>query len=152
MSKQLDEAVSREIAEKINSKDKEYFQNAYQAALVTAGSLYTQGFLVLAAKPYRIIEHGWIELEDRIIDPTLPFLNCKAENLHYYSAQQLTVKQLKAAVEEANEDYPEDNPLPVYGAAPYEYYGDVMLGGAEYLAAYQAAEAKWKELNDPQYN
>lgn len=152
MSKQLDEAVSREIATTITAKDKEYFHNAYKAALATEGAVYVQGFLVLAAKPYRIIEHGWIELENRIIDPTLPFLNCKAQNLYYYSAQQLSVKQLKAAIEEAKEDYPEDNPLPVYGAAPYEYYGDVMLGGAEYLAAYQAAEAKWKELNDPQYN
>ncbi|MBE9190282.1 hypothetical protein IQ230_07895 [Gloeocapsopsis crepidinum LEGE 06123] len=152
MSKQLDETVSREIANNIKSKAKDSFDNAYKAALATEGALYVQGFLVLAAKPYRIIEHSWIELEEQIIDPTLPFLNHKAQDLYYYPAQQLTLKQLKAAIEEAQEDYPEDNPLPVYGAAPYEYYGDVMLGGAEYLAAYQAAEAKWKELSDPQYN
>lgn len=152
MSKQLDESLSREIANTINSKDKQCFQNAYQAALATEGSVYVQGFLVLAAQPYRIIEHAWIEREAQILDPTLPFLNRKAQDLYYYPAQQLTVKQLKAAIEEAKEDYPEDNPLPVYGAAPYEYYGDLMLGGADYLAAYQAAEAKWKELNDPIYN
>lgn len=57
------------------------------------------------------------------------------------------MKQLKDAIEEAKEDYPEDNPLPIYGSAPYEYYGDVMLGGKEYLEAYQAAEAKCRELN-----
>jgi hypothetical protein len=56
------------------------------------------------------------------------------------------VKQLKAAVEEAIEDYPEDPPLPVYGAAPYEYYGDKMLGGRDYQAAYEEALAKCREL------
>lgn len=58
----------------------------------------------------------------------------------------MSVKQLTAAIEEAQEDYPEDEPLPVYGAAPYEYYGDVMLGGADYAAAYAQAEAKSREL------
>jgi hypothetical protein len=36
---------------------------------------------------------------------------------------------------------------PIYGTSPYEYYGDVMLGGKEYVAAYEIAEAKCKELN-----
>jgi hypothetical protein len=54
---------------------------------------------------------------------------------------------VKAIVEESKEDYPEDDPLPIYGEAPYDYYGDVMLGGQEYLIAYQAAEAKCQEIN-----
>jgi hypothetical protein len=50
-------------------------------------------------------------------------------------------------VEESKEDYQEDDPLPIYGEAPYDYYGDVMLGGIEYLTAYQAAQAKCQEIN-----
>jgi hypothetical protein len=57
------------------------------------------------------------------------------------------VKKLKAIIEESEEDYPEDDPLPIYGDAPYEYYGDVMLGDQKYLDAYQAAEVKCREIN-----
>lgn len=149
MSKSLDTTLSTEIAKRIKSKAQASFDNAYRAALETKDAMYVQGFLAFAGDPFKPIEHSWIELEDQIIDPTLPHLNRKAQGLHYFAAQRLTVKQLKAAIEEAQEDYPDDNALPVYGAMPYEYYGDVMLGGKEYLEAYQAAEAKCKELNRP---
>jgi hypothetical protein len=147
MNKPLDKALSIEIAEQIKSKAKTPFDNAYKAALVTEGAMYVQGFLVFAGKPYKPIEHSWIELGDRIIDPTLPHINKTDEELWYFLAHSLTVKQLKAVIEESQEDYPEDDPLPIYGDPPYEYYGDVMLGGKNYLEAYQAAEAKIRELN-----
>jgi hypothetical protein len=147
MEATLDETESRQVAEKIKSKARQPFENAYRAALVIEGATYVQGFLVYAHKPYRLVEHGWVEVDQRIIDPNLPHLNKTAADLNYFPAQRLSVKQLKAAVEEAKEDYPEDNPLPIYGDAPYEYYGEVMLGGKLYLAAYQAAEAKLKALN-----
>jgi hypothetical protein len=147
MNLPLDEALSREVAERTKSKARQPFENAYKAALATAGAVYVQGFLIYASKPYRLVEHGWLEVNDHIVDPNLPHLKKKAEELIYFPAQRLTVNQLKAAVEEAKEDYPEDNPLPIYGSMPYEYYGDVMLGGQEYLDAYQAAELKCRELN-----
>jgi hypothetical protein len=114
---------------------------------VTEGAKYVQGFLVFAGKPYKPVEHGWIEVNDVIIDPTLPFLQKKPQELYYFPAQSLSVKKLKAVIEESQEDYPEDDPLPIYGEAPYDYYGDVMLGGQEYLLAYQAAEIKSQEIN-----
>ena len=67
----------------------------------------------------------------------------------YFTAQTFTVKKLKKIIEESKEDYPEDDPLPIYGNAPYEYYGEVMLGGQEYLSAYELAAAKYQELNQP---
>jgi hypothetical protein len=147
MNKPLDETLSIEISQRIKTKASKPFDNAYRAALATEGSVYVQGFLVFAGKPYQPIEHSWIELSDSIIDPNLPHLNKNSSELWYFAAQRLTVKQLKAIIEESKEDYPEDDPLPIYGDAPYEYYGDVMLGGPEYLEVYQAAEAKCKELN-----
>ena len=108
--------------------------------------LYVQGFLAVVGQPHKPIEHSWIELSDHIIDPTLPHLKRSAEALHYFPAHRLSVKQLKAAIEEAKEDYPDDDPLPIYGASPYEYYGDLMLGGKDYLDAYNAALAKCQEL------
>ncbi|MEH2349451.1 MAG: hypothetical protein V7K55_15960 [Nostoc sp.] len=158
MNKLLDETLSIETAERINSRASTPFDNAYKAALSTEGARYIQGFLAFVGKPYKPIEHSWIELGDasevRIIDPTLPHLNKNPQELWYFAAQRLTVKKLKAIIEESKEDYPEDEPLPIYGEAPYEYYGDVMLGGQDYLAAYQAAEAKCKEINqlNPEIN
>lgn len=147
MSKQLDEALSLEIAERIKSKPKKTFDNAYKAAIATEGAKYVQGFLAVKGKPYQPIEHAWIELEDAIIDPTLPHLKRNIETIWYFAAQSFPVKKLKAILEESKEDYPEDDPLPIYGDAPYEYYGDVMLGGKEYKVAFDAAAAKCREVN-----
>jgi hypothetical protein len=149
MNKLVDATLSREIAKGIKGKAKDSFHNAYQAALLTPGAMYVQGFLVFAGEPYLPIEHSWIELEHSLVDPTLPHLNKNPEELYYYAAHRLSVKQLKAVVEESKEDYPEDDPLPVYGPMPYEYYGDRMLGGADYQAAYEEALAKSRELNKP---
>ncbi|MBA2748861.1 MAG: hypothetical protein H0U45_08995 [Tatlockia sp.] len=147
MSKSLDINLSTQIAEQIGSKAHKCFDNAYQAALLDNNYLYVQGFLVVGIEPYSIMEYAWIELDDEIIDPTFVSLSLDAQNLYYFPAQSLKVKHLKAVVDESKEDYPEDDPLPIYGNAPYEYYGEIMLGGKEYLAAYQAAEAKCRELS-----
>jgi hypothetical protein len=152
MSKLLDTTLSEEIAQRINSKAKDSFHNAYQAALGTPGAMYVQGFLVFLGERYLPMEHSWIELENCLVDPTLPHLDKNPEQLYYFPAQRLSVKKLKAIVEESKEDYPEDDPLPIYGAMPYEYYGDRMLGGAEYQAAYEEALAKCRELNKPKTN
>jgi hypothetical protein len=147
MTTQLDKDRSLEIAKQIKSKDKKTFDNASKAALAIEGARYVQGFLVIAGHPTQILEHAWVILEEAIIDPNLAYLNRWGEDLYYFPAQSLTAKQLKATIEEAKEDYPEDDPLPVYGKMPYEYYGEVMLGGKDYLAAYQVAEEQYKALN-----
>lgn len=145
MNKPLDEARSQELAQHVKSKTRAAFDNAYRGALATKTAMYVQGFLVIPGRR-QPLEHAWLELDDCLIDPSLPYLNHRSQDLYYFPAQRLSVKQLKAAVEEAKEDYPEDPPLPIYGTTPYAYYGDVMLGGEEYQAAYQAAEGKCREL------
>lgn len=147
MNKPLDPTRSLEIGKAIKSRADNVFDNAYRAALLTPDCKYVQGFLVFGEKPYQPIEHSWIELDDCLVDPTFAYLKKDAQKLHYFPAHTLTVKQLIAAVEEAKEDYPEDDPLPVYGKMPYDYYGDVMLGGKDYKAAYEEALAFAKELN-----
>jgi hypothetical protein len=149
MSKPLDETLSKELAKTIKSKPTKCFENAYKAALLTDGATYVQGFLTFPGEPYAPVEYAWIEVNDLIVDPTLPHLKKKTQELCYFPAQRLSVKELKAILEESEEDYPEDDPLPVYGSAPYEYYGEVMLGGKEYLQAFQEAEAKCLEFNKP---
>ena len=139
MNKPLDTTLSVEISQRIKSKAKNSFDNVYKAIKLIEGSIYVQGFLVNAQKPYKPIEHSWIELEENLVDPTLPHFNSTTQEFYYFPAHRLSVKQLLAAVEEAKEDYPDDPPLPVY-------YGDVMLGGRDYQAAYEQALAKCKEL------
>jgi hypothetical protein len=149
MNKPLDAALSREIALQIKSKEKDSFNKSYKAALLLEGSMYVQGFLVVDGKPYTPIEHSWVELDERLVDPTRLQQGDNVQERYYFPAQRLSVEELKAAVEEAKEDYPDDPPLPVYGEAPYEYYGDVMLGGKEYKDAHEQALVKCRELNKP---
>lgn len=149
MTELLDEAQSREIATRIKSKAKTCFDNACKAALAIEGALYVQGFLAVPGAPYKPIEYSWIELSERIVDPTFPHLGLQAQDIHYFPVQRWSVKQLKAILEESKEDYPEDDPLPVYGDQPYEYYGDLMLGGTDYQIAYDLASVKSRELNQP---
>ncbi len=153
----LDETLSIELANRIKSDSKNCFENAYQGVLAMSRQggdsnskiTYVQGFLVIPGTPYKPLEYGWIELEKQIIDPTFPHLGYLAQDLYYFPAQRLTVKQLQIILEESQEDYPEDDPLPVYGKQPYEYYGNSMLGGSDYQAAYEMAVAKCRELNQP---
>jgi len=157
MTNLLDETLSIELATRLKSNSKNCFENAYKGVLMisqpggisNSKATYVQGFLVIPGAPYEPLEYGWIELEQQIIDPTFPHLDCLAQYLHYFPAQKLTVKQLKAVLEESQEDYPEDDPLPIYGKQPYEYYGNSMLGGSDYQAAYELAVAKCRELNQP---
>lgn len=138
--------LSQEIASSIKSQPKKCFDNAYRAALAIEGTIYVQGFLVIPAISEQPLEYGWLELGDRIIDPTFPRLGVTAENLYYFPAQSLSIKKLTAILEESKEDYPLDDPLPVYGDVPYEYYGDLMLGGTDYQTAYMLALDKCREL------
>ena len=146
MSPTLNESLSFEIFEQVKSKAGAPFENTHRAVLTLPGATYVQGFVVLNNGQYEPIEHAWIELDEDIIDPTLPHINKARQEIYYFPAQSLSIKTLKASIEEAREDYPDDPPLPVYDAPPYEYYGDVMLGGKDYVNAYQAAKLKSREL------
>jgi hypothetical protein len=150
MAKTLDAAQSRELAKSATRRSKAPFDNAYAALTLVKDAIYVQGFLAFPGPPYHPIEHAWLEVGDTILDPMLPHLNKKAEDLYYFPAQTLTLAELESAIQEAQEDYPEDDPLPIYGTMPYAYYGDVMLGGADYLQAFDEAKARSRELNPVQ--
>ncbi|QQE67537.1 hypothetical protein GFS31_42500 (plasmid) [Leptolyngbya sp. BL0902] len=142
----LNEALSLAMAKQIKGKAGAPFDNAHRAVITLTGATYVQGFVVVNNGQDEPIEHAWIELGNDIIDPTLPHINKTQQDIDYFPAQSLSIKALKASIEEAQEDYPDDPPLPIYGAPPYEYYGDVMLGGKDYANAYQAAVLKSKAL------
>ncbi|HEY9883567.1 MAG TPA: hypothetical protein V6C98_08140, partial [Thermosynechococcaceae cyanobacterium] len=93
MNKPLDAEQSIALSTSIKSKAKTPFENAYRAALATKGAIYVQGFVALAGKPYKPIEHSWLELDECLVDPSLPHFNRPATALHYFPAHRLTVKQ-----------------------------------------------------------
>jgi hypothetical protein len=149
----LDEERSNQVRKAVKNA-KGAFEYAMQGAIVLEPDhpevQYVQGFVLYAGgKPE---EHAWVELKSCRIDPNLKVLKKTAAELFYFPAHRMTVEDLKATVEEAKEDYPEDDPLPIYGKMPYEYYGDIMLGGKDYQSAYEAAKAKARELNRPKKN
>ena len=156
---QLDAARSSSLGKSIASKPTTPFDNASNAAIALVAEMgdqaeirYVQGFLVKpgAEAP---TEHAWVELElaDSItrIDPSFRHFKKNAEELSYFPAHSIEVPDLQEAILEAREDYPEDPPLPIYSAMPYEFYGDLMLGDKSYQVAFDLALAKWKELNRP---
>jgi hypothetical protein len=147
MSKTLDEAQSREVAKAAKARSNAPFDNAYAAIVLVPDAVYVQGFVAFPGAPYQPIEHAWLEVGATIVDPSFPGLKQPADRVHYFPAQTLTLAKLKAAIEEAKEDYPEDDPLPIYGKQPYDYYGDLMLGGVDYTAALAAAQTQCRELN-----
>jgi hypothetical protein len=147
MPKTFDEAQSREVAKAAKSRSSAPFDNAYAAIVLVPDAVYVQGFVVFPGAPYQPIEHAWLEVGETIVDPSFPSLKQQADNVYYFPAQELTLARLKGAIEEAKEDYPEDDPLPIYGTQPYDYYGDLMLGGSAYTAAFAAAQTQCRELN-----
>jgi len=148
----LDEVRSQSLGKTI-TKAKGPFEYAHKAALALepealGAVLYVQGFLVVLGEP-EPLEHAWVEVGAVRIDPNLRFLKKQATDLSYFPAHRLSVENLKAAIEEAQEDYPEDSPLPIYAQMPYDYYGDLFLGDRHYARAFEMAQAKSRELNRP---
>jgi hypothetical protein len=80
MSKPLEENLSREIAQRIKSNPKNSFDNSYKATLLHDSAMYVQGFLVGTGKPYKPIEHSWLEFDEYLVDPTLPHLTQMRRN------------------------------------------------------------------------
>ena len=67
----LDIEQSKAIADKVDIKPKECFRNALIAlSVLPDNAIYVEGYCV-SQDDALLIEHGWIELDDSIIDPTL---------------------------------------------------------------------------------
>lgn len=63
----LDVETSKLIARKIKAKPGQCWKNAYLSLIELPGAFYVEGW----AWDGIAFEHGWIELDGRIIDPTL---------------------------------------------------------------------------------
>ncbi|NJK59779.1 MAG: hypothetical protein HC918_05360 [Oscillatoriales cyanobacterium SM2_1_8] len=137
----LDVERSRQAGSRF-PKNLSVFERAWRTAeqLQTTGTAYyVQGFV--AGSRSQPQEHAWVEQADRRIDPNLPHLPGDPAQFGYFVGRRFTVPQVRAAIASAQEDYPEDDALPIYDPAPYAYYGDRFLGGVAYQQAWAAAIA-----------
>ena len=72
LCKQLNLQLSQQAAKHVNAVPKACWQNAYRALLqvpALSSGCYVEGWIVDVNLPIPI-EHGWVELDGQIIDPT----------------------------------------------------------------------------------
>lgn len=65
----IDLVTSRELAGRIEAKPQQCYYNAFIGLQAVGRGEYVEGYVVTLND--LVIEHGWIELDGRIIDPTL---------------------------------------------------------------------------------
>lgn len=71
MNQQIDRELSQKVAQAIKARMGQCYHNAYMALFeLPKGAQYVEGYIVTYPKEY-IVEHGWVELDGKIIDPTL---------------------------------------------------------------------------------
>lgn len=99
MAKAVDLVKSREIRDKVSARDKECFHNALNGTMVLAKFdkvFYVEGFVV-DEKFGIVMEHGWIELGDSIIDPTPTY--CGDERAtHYFAGKLYTPSEVRRRI------------------------------------------------------
>ena len=103
---EYDKALSEKIAEQIEAKAKECYGYAWRAqSLLPSGTLYVEG---LAVPPFA--EHGWCQLDDKIIDPTAVALGY--EFAAYFPIATYTMEERQKTIMKKLEETG-DNELPL---------------------------------------
>ena len=114
--------LSKEIAAKVGSQAKTCWLNAFRGLDHLPGALYIEGWAITADG--LIIEHGWLDLDGVIIDPTL---HDPSNPVTYYPGIRLTSKELQTAI------------LKTKGELPI-YWSMISTGGhPDYKAAFDQA-------------
>ena len=96
---QVDRALSEQAARRIEAQVSECYSNAYRALLTLpelAGGQYVEGYAVCDGL---VLEHGWIELDGRIVDPTLHGRG----DVAYFAGPRFTQRQAWKAIEDTGD-------------------------------------------------
>ena len=146
--KTLNRVYSEYLARTVRGQPRECWRNAFTAVacMDEPGATYVEGWLVV--EPGIVIEHGWIEIGDQIIDPTLyanPVLwvdpTLAAES--YFAG----VRYSQATVEDIVRKSSQGLDLPVVwgignGAKGYRF----GWGGTKHQGYCQARDAAFKSI------
>lgn len=97
----LDLAESDRIARQVRARYRRCWTNAAcSVRLLGASGVYVEGWVVV--NPYHpiVIEHGWCEIDGKIIDPTYtPFVSNLDPPLAYYGGLRTGCREAEAALE-----------------------------------------------------
>lgn len=104
MKHEIDYQRSQQAAELIQAKPKECWRNSVLAQQHYPGAAYVEGYIVWSGL---VIEHGWLELENRIVEPTLVNrLNTDAEPPQYFAGVRYTAEEALDALGESEGELP----------------------------------------------
>ena len=69
----VNQKLSKVVAQRVEVRTKwgQSFNNAFKALGRLPGAVYVEGY-ALSGSPLKQVEHGWVEYEGQIIDPTFP--------------------------------------------------------------------------------
>jgi hypothetical protein len=113
----LDIETSAQIAIKIKRQFKECWKNAYKAlAFLPESALYVEGFIGGVAP----IEHGWCEVDGRIIDPTL--FDSGFQPYQYFPGMRYTKQEASKALSKTHKRFPVAHSLPDFGHSNQDYH------------------------------
>jgi hypothetical protein len=106
--KTKDKTESARVRRFVRAKPKQCYLNAFRAIQQVAGYAhadYVEGLAVMGK--VLVIEHGWIERDDIIVDPTLP-----QDDLNYFPGLRFTGQRgLAEAIQIPGADYSNDLPF-----------------------------------------
>lgn len=91
-SGQVNVAESRRLAGVVGAKKKDCWRNAALAAITTSGT-YVEGH---ATMPQGVaFEHGWVELDGKILDPTLALFGEWPEGYNYFPGRKYSAEEVE---------------------------------------------------------
>lgn len=96
----LDREASVLVARRIRAQYRRCWRNAAVAlSHLGSGAVYAEGWIVVERAAPLVIEHGWCETAEGIIDPTYtPYVSNLEEPLAYFPGMQLQSHQVSAAL------------------------------------------------------
>lgn len=104
MKSEIDYHLSQQATELVKAKPKECWRNSILAQQHYPTAVYVEGWIVLGGL---VIEHGWLELEDKIIDPTLVSrLDTNLEPPRYFSGVRYTLEEALDVLSEREGELP----------------------------------------------
>ena len=131
---EINQALSEKARQHIGTRAQKCYQNAYAALLEMpelADGLYVEGCAICNGD--NVIEHGWIELNGRIVDPAL----CDQGNVSYFAGLRFTQRQVRDAIRTIPKPtFTED--LPIF----YRFGG----GGCDSPEMMRAFAAAWESI------
>ena len=97
----FDHETSVEVARRVRAQYRRCWRNAALAVShLGPQAFYVEGWVITHETPPFVIEHGWCEVDGRIVDPTYPTYPSAGETPNtYFAGSRYEVSEAEAAIE-----------------------------------------------------